>query len=129
MLVETVCKRYVEFEDAQDWKRVDLTSASLKFRIVRDCMAESGVKISNVDLTNIVDTATLIECFTGKWQIEREYGTLNPYALKDPVKRMFEVKKSYFPDNVCFVAPKPSASEPFQRKLAQERHEIYQKNL
>lgn len=62
-----------------------------------------AIKVSNADLTNIVDTLSLIECMTGKWEAKRLNATLNAFDLRDPVKYMFESKKAGLPLNMYFI--------------------------
>ena len=84
-LVDSVLAKYIDAQP-QEFKQIDFTDLPLKFKVVRDCMQASGIPVSNADLTNIIDYATLVECMSGKWMTEKQLSTCNDFRARDPVK-------------------------------------------
>lgn len=112
-MVHDIVKKYVLFDErALEWKNIDFTSLPLKFKVVRDCMLKSGTLISSADLSNIIDIPTLIECVSGKWGMERDYGTLNEFRARDPIKSFFELERENLPLNMYFIIPEIPAPAP-----------------
>ncbi|KAJ3295883.1 hypothetical protein HK104_002223 [Borealophlyctis nickersoniae] len=97
-VVREIVAKYVTFQ-GDDWRNVDFVSLSLKFKVVRDCMAACGRQLSNFHLTNSVDVESLIK-------ILKEVGhekVVNPFRKDDPVEMMFLEQADEIPSNVYFV--------------------------
>lgn len=93
----------------------DFSNLSLKFKVVQACIKDQPLKVTNVDLTNIIDTLSLIECVSGKWQAEREFNTLNAFNLRDPIKNMFTYPQ---PSTMYFVDGNSDVVDAFKPIMA-----------
>ncbi len=125
--VKTALSSHIAFTEQQldngDWKKIDFSNPALKFKVVRDCMSASGLKISNVDLTNIFDTSSLVACLAGKLKLEQEFGTANVSTYNDPIRYMFLTKQHNFPENVYFAGPDYLVSRS-KKKLLEEKQKL-----
>lgn len=124
-MVQSILSKYIDFEQPEDWKRLDFTYVPLKFKVVRDCMAISGLQISNVELTNIVDAPSLVECLEAKWRLREQFGTSD---LSDPVKLFFKARREELPENLYYTETPNEQRELLQSRLKEEKEE-FQRDL
>ncbi|KAJ3156139.1 hypothetical protein HDU86_004107 [Geranomyces michiganensis] len=88
----------------EDWESVDLTSPSLKFKIVSASMEACGVTVSNVDLTNIASVRDLLKV------LKRKHDLNNPFRFVDTVEQMFKTRGHELPPNMYFSPARSSKS-------------------
>ncbi|KAJ3176241.1 hypothetical protein HDU87_005456 [Geranomyces variabilis] len=94
--VKEIVERTVTSSGQDGWESVDLTSPSLKFKIVSASMEACGTTVSNVDLTNIASVRDLLKV------LKRKQDLSNPFHFVDTVEQMFKTKGHELPPNMYF---------------------------
>ncbi|KAJ3167675.1 hypothetical protein HDU88_002122 [Geranomyces variabilis] len=101
--VKEIVERTVTIEGQEGWENVDLTSPSLKFKIVSASMEACGTTVSNLDLTNIASVRDLLKV------LKRKQDLSNPFHFVDTVEQMFKTKGHELPPNMYFSPAARSA--------------------
>lgn len=127
--VKQAIEKYIQTDTESDqWKKVDFQIQSLKFKVVRECMAMTGLRVTNVDLSNIIDSRSLVDCLIERSNLKQAHGTSSLQTLIDPIQTLFESKLHDFPDNVYFLG-EPTAAARRRHILEARKQKIYESRL